>query len=548
MPAARQMKIVWLVIQAAILVTGCQPQQGATPPARVTNVAPQPKSPRSTSSSVAATKTAPQPDVNAGGWQDRFSRAEAALAAGKLEEAQAALTSLDDLDLTAQPPTAEQERQRQDLELKLAAARRVAEQIRRAENLASAQKALDDGRFVDALRLAAEVTAANPSPEEHQQAAAVRVEVRRRQEVRRAWQPQLALLASASRRDLETVQAELRKDPDVAFPVLAELSQRTNDPATAAGALETLAMLDRPQRALPLLVAVLSRDSQRDLWEVAKRQIVAVKTPGAGASLLALATGNAPIEQRLAALDTLAQVIDPPPETLVKLLPLVNGDGPLLRRALSAAAHAAIVHGQFDVATARVLGDLTPAEEELFATLPARLKELSAAAAASPDVALSAQELLVALRLEMPQALAVAKVVSSTDVPECPAAALIDGIWDSADLKTMWRHPADQPGSITLDLGQERTIVCVKVWNWNEPGGSLRGWKDAQVSIGKTVADFAPAARGIVPPAPGAAGMPDYGTLISVPCVRGRYVRLESTSLWQPGGHSGLAEVQVLGF
>jgi hypothetical protein len=550
MLAASGKKHASLVVLAALAVlAGCEPRPTATrsaAPAGRTTTAP-PVTPRQASDQPATDQIAPPVARSAGDrWPERIARAEAALAAGKLDDVQRAIASLDELDLTADPPTADEERQRQNLEMKLAAARRDALDRQREANLAAAQQALGEGRFVDALRLAADVGNANPTPEQQERAAAVRVEVRRRQQVRKAWQPQLKLLASASRRDLETVQAELRKEPDVAIPLLAELSQRTDEPAMAAGALETLGVLDRPQQALPLLVAVLKRDSQRELWEVAKRQIVERRQPGAGNSLLELALSGAPIEQRLTALDALSQVIDPPPQTLVELLPLLHADGPLLRRALQAAAHSASVHGQYDLAVDRTLGELTPAQDEQLTRLPARLAQLSTAPEGSAqDVALAAQALSVTLRLAMPQPLAVVKVGASADAP---AAALTDGIWDSADVKTMWRHPADQPGVITLDLGQERTIVCVKVWNINEPGGTARGWKEAEISVGKTETELASVARGIVPPAPGIAGSPDYGTLISVPCIRGRYVRLQSASLWQTSGHSGLAEVQVLGF
>ncbi len=539
-----------VVLAALVTLAGCQPRQPAIQPAAKQQASAPRAVVRQTVARPVTDNVLPKsPTGNAGGWRERFVLAESALADSRLEEAHAALASLDELDLTADPPTAEQERQRQDLALKVAAARREALDKKREEWLTAAGQALDGGRYLDALRLAADVVNSDPLPQQQERAAAVRVEVRRRQQVRKAWQPQIELLASTSRRDLETIQAELKKEPDVALPLLAELSRRTDQPAMATGALETLRLLDRPKQALPLLIDVLSRDSQRELWEVAKRQIVELKHPGAGKSLLELALVEAPVERRLAALDALSQVIDPPPETLVALLPLLQGDGPLLRRALQAAAHAASVHGQHDLTIYRALGEVSPAQDEQLAKLPARLAALSAAAEGpGQDVALAAQALTVTLRLVMPQPLTTVKVLASADAPDAPAAALIDGIWDSADLKTMWRHPAEQPGVITLDLGQERTIVYVKVWNINEPGGSGRGWKEAEISIGKTDAELTSVARGIVPPAPGAAGMPDYGTLISVPCVRGRYIRLQAASLWQPGGHSGLAEVQVLGF
>ena len=484
-------------------------------------------------------------------WSRQLAEAQAHLAAGKLDQAQRALARLDTLYSGSDAPSAEQERQRQDLELKLADTRRQSLDKEREEGLAAARKAMDLGRFDEALKLTARVTGKYPSPSQQAQAAEIRVEVRRRQEVIKSWQRHVERLASSSRRDVESAQAELRKDPDAALSLLAELSQRTGQRALVAAALETLATLDRPQQALPLLVDLLKRDNQRELWQVASQQIVRIGQGGAGESLLELALSSAPLEQRLAALDTLRQVVDPPPRTLVALLPTLHNDSPLLRLALQAAAHSAAVHGQYDLAAGGgIEGEMTNAEKELLAKLPARLSALSAAGDGAPgDVALAAQSLAVALRLIMPQPLAQVQVhAASAELPEGPAAAAIDGIWDSTDAKTMWRHLVEQPGTITLDLGQERTVVAAKLWNFNEPGGTVRGWKDVEIFVGKTDVEMTSVARGIVPQAPGMAGTADYGTVISVPVVRCRYVRLQATSQWQPGGYSGLAEVQVLGF
>jgi hypothetical protein len=49
-------------------------------------------------------------------------------------------------------------------------------------------------------------------------------------------------------------------------------------------------------------------------------------------------------------------------------------------------------------------------------------------------------------------------------------------------------------------------------------------------------------------PAPGVADPPDYGTLIPVPAAIGRYVRIQAKSYWTEESHSGLAEIQVVGF
>ncbi len=124
----------------------------------------------------------------------------------------------------------------------------------------------------------------------------------------------------------------------------------------------------------------------------------------------------------------------------------------------------------------------------------------------------------------------------------------MDGVWNSTDPATMWRHPAARRSTITLDLGETKTVAGVRLWNFNEPGGTHRGWKEVEVFVSDSPTALTPAASGIVPKAPGAADTPDYGTVIPTPFVRGRYVRLFAKSLWNPDNDTGLSEIQVLGF
>jgi len=130
-----------------------------------------------------------------------------------------------------------------------------------------------------------------------------------------------------------------------------------------------------------------------------------------------------------------------------------------------------------------------------------------------------------------------------------PAAAVLDGAWNTVTAEQMWRHPITQEASILLDLGTERTVAGVRVWNFNEAGGTQRGWKEFAVYVGRTPATMSdPVATGIVAKAPGVVDAPDYSVTLPISFVRGRYVRLEANGFWAKDSHTGLTEVQVLGF
>ena len=84
-------------------------------------------------------------------------------------------------------------------------------------------------------------------------------------------------------------------------------------------------------------------------------------------------------EQRVAALTALAKVSDPPPQTLVVLLPTILADGPELVAALAAASNGVRVHRQYDVVVLRGIEfELTSEQQADLAKLPARLAQYSA--------------------------------------------------------------------------------------------------------------------------------------------------------------------------
>ncbi|MGE0609774.1 MAG: DUF4457 domain-containing protein, partial [Pirellulales bacterium] len=125
---------------------------------------------------------------------------------------------------------------------------------------------------------------------------------------------------------------------------------------------------------------------------------------------------------------------------------------------------------------------------------------------------------------------------------------ILDGQWEDIDPATMWKHPIGKQASIVLDLGEERTVTAVRIWNYNEGGISYRGWKEAEIFVSPTAALLTPVAEGLIPKAPGAVATADYSVTLHIPFVRGRYIKLQPRSMWQPDGPSGLTEVEVLGF
>jgi hypothetical protein len=102
--------------------------------------------------------------------------------------------------------------------------------------------------------------------------------------------------------------------------------------------------------------------------------------------------------------------------------------------------------------------------------------------------------------------------------------------------------------TIVLDLGAERTVTGIRIWNYNEPSGMHRGWKDLEIYVSSDSSPTVPVAVGVVPPAPGAANTPDYGAILQVPFAKGRFVKLQLLSVWRDDGVAGLSELEVLGY
>lgn len=374
----------------------------------------------------------------------------------------------------------------------------------------------------------------------------------------RQLQASVRRLASPKREEVLSAQETLFERSSTALPLLREAT-RDDDPRLVRNTLEMLRVLRRPEDTLPIMVGVLQRPQQEPNWPDAVREIEATAAPGAGRALLELVLSSDLPRQRIAALDALARVVDPPRETVVALLPMILQDGALqggaeLAAALTAANHALAVNGQHGLLSGRGLDVQLSAEQiERLGALPARLSQIAAADppdGPSGEAAVAAKMLGIATRqIPAEPLLAIRVLAFSDEMIGSRAAAVLDGQWNTVEQKAMWRHSTKRPATIVLDLGAERTVSGVRIWNLNESGGSLRGWKDVAVCVGSAAASLSePTAQGIVPQAPGKADGTDYSTLIPVDFVRGRYVRLRAESVWKKESHAGLTEVQVLGF
>jgi hypothetical protein len=492
------------------------------------------------------------PAVDPGAAADEaMKKIRALLAAGKLDDAQQGLEELNkNADIK---PSEEQQAAAAKLADELAAGLEERTAAERVEKLASATKLMDQGKMAEALAELNFVQSHGPSETEEQQARKIEAEIARRRQVMNSLRTWMDLLGSSDRKEVRAAKAELTQEADSALPLLMQAVERGDNPTLVSNALELMRSLNKPKLTLPALVAVLERPKQEKFWPDAVRELSRVESAGAGEPLLKLALASKLPAQRAAALSALAEVVDPPVETLVSLLPLLADDGPGLAPALQAAYNAVRVHEQFDLVAMRGLeSKLSDADEQALAALPERLSAIMAAGSGASDSASAAHAatvLAITTRQLTPQPLTGVKVLRAVaELPDGPASALVDGVWDSIDPKTMWRHSLGERSSVILDLGQERTVVGVRIWNLNEPAAMQRGWKETEVYVSNAPPAPSPIATGTVALAPGLAGMPDYSTLIQVPFARGRYVELQAKDFWKLEALTGLSEVQVLGF
>ncbi|MBT6153712.1 MAG: DUF4457 domain-containing protein [Planctomycetaceae bacterium] len=538
-----------LVISVLILA-GCGSSDETSPEEQSNNVAPNVRSnsepPVPETKTPAAERAKPdQSEV----WSQLVMQFEAQLAADELEAAADSLAAIKEVSGDNVPPEAAQATQLEQFESELNSKQKIASHRVREQQLDSGRELMDLGKFDEAIQKIESALARSPTDEQRKLAGQFKREIEYRRKTQRTLGALRKLLGSEIRGEVQSAQLQLRKEPDTAMPLLIEWVQRGGEPRLVKNALETMRRIKRPALALPAMLAVLSRVEQQANWDDAVAAITGAASPGIGPELLTLAAGSEVPQQRTAALAALAEVPDPPSDTLLKVLPDIFRDGPELVAALHAAYKGLVVHAQFDLPALRgIEATLNATQRQQLAELPARLTALIEQAP-NDEVAQAAKTLAIATRQMAGEPLRGVRVVSAGAESEAgKKEAVLDGVWNAIELETMWYHPIATPGTIILDLGEERTVVGVRVWNFNQPGGVHRGWKDVDVYVSNIKSELTPSSSGIIPPAPGVADPQDYSTVIPVGFVRGRYVKLKSQSVWRRDSHMGLSEIQVLGF
>lgn len=481
-------------------------------------------------------------------WVKMLQTAEAHLQADELNEAK---KTLEEVRTAAKALDEAVIARLADLEAQLRTRMDKRADDQRIAMLAQSRQKLTDGDLEAATRAADDVLNAAPSDPQRQEAGEIKKLVEEQRRARLRLRTAMGLLASSKRADVRAAQEQLFAEQDAAWPLVIEAA-RGNDPTLAANALEMLRLLNQPQRSIPAMLAVLSRPEQTAVWPAAIKELQKLNQPGAGEPLLELSLTTQDDGQRTAALTALAGITDPPPQTAIALLPLIYQEDPALPAALSAMQHAIEVHRQYDLLALRgVEGPISSEQMTLLSGLKERLQTLAGPANTTERSEAGANALKLGILLQLIPHVPLEKItVSRVSGAEenGPAAAVLDGHWSSAKPEQSWRYPLSGQAFIVLDLGRECTVSGIRIWNHNQPGGYHRGWKEVDIYVDARPALLSPVASGLVAQAPPTADATDYGVNISVPFVRGRYVKLQPRSYWRADTLSGLAEVQILGF
>lgn len=422
----------------------------------------------------------------------------------------------------------------------------------REVSLANAVTAVDQGKLDEATTLLESLLAAAPTTEQGEAARALQQKIERHRSVRRRLRRGMELLASPDRIRAKEAQEILWEEQEVAYPLLLQ-SLESENTALVTNCLELLRKFNQPQKSVSAVIGILQRENQSSVWPVAIRELQRISVGGAGKPLLQQALATKSMERAVPLLTALSGVVDPPVETLPELLPLVYDDGPSLAAALSAIYQSISVNHQHDVLTRRGLDlELTSEQNQQLNGFAERLAAIENSAKNDParaDAAWAAKRLAIAMRLVSPQALSGVKVMRATgELPGSPASAVLDKVWNSVDPKTMWLHPPKRLTTIVLDLGVERTVTGIRVWNANEQSAAHRGWKDVEIYVSSDPSPTAPVAVTIIPTAPGAPETPDYGAILQVLFTKGRYVKMQMLSVWRDDVNAGISELEVLGY
>jgi len=485
-------------------------------------------------------------------WDGLIRQAQADIEAGRIDDAQKKLAELDKIYIPPAKPDEAQKAALTALTKQVSEFRAANMGRERAAKLAEAQTLFKDGKFEEAEKAASLVLNLAPTLEQENLAKQLGTAIDERRKSRRGLESSMRFLNSDDPREVASARLQLPQRPDDAMPLLIEASADATKPKLVQRALALMVQIDRPKLSIPAMVAILKRPEQKENWPDAIQALERANKPGAGELLLDLALKAPTPEGQVAALTALSKVVDTPQRTVPALLPLVSDSGPVSAAALAAITHAVQALDQTDLVARRSLdATLTTEDQKNLGELPSRLLKLSAGGEGiAPEVQQQAKALAAAVHLINPEPLkGVAILRTGSAVPESPATAAVDGVWNSIDPATMWCYPATGRGTILLDLGSERTVTGVRIWNLNTANAATLGWKEVRVIVSSDPSEVRSPKLGQVPPAPATANSTDYSVLIPVGVQRGRYVEIAAISLWGTAeGNSGLAEIQVLGF
>lgn len=419
----------------------------------------------------------------------------------------------------------------------------------RTQLLQAAKAAFDNGDWDESLKQIDAVAALAPGEAERELLNGLRSSIDKSMKAQLRLASWIKMLKSTSAGEVKTAQTQLLDEPEAALP-LVRAAIKPDDPVTTKNALEFLRKLRKPEIALPIMVSVLEDPAQAEIWETAAKEIVRQAHPGAGPRLLQLVLTSSLPEQRLAAANALAGVVDPPESTALSLLPILFHDSSELPATISACTHSVLTHHQHDLLEWRALSEsISDSQTQHLSQLSERLKTLQALAADQQATSDAARQLAMALRMIAPEKITGVQILDATltDASVKPA-ALLDGVWNSIDPMTMWWTPVSQSGFVVLDLGAAKTVTGVRIWNLNESGAGYRGWKDVEIYVSDTQTALRPVSQGSLLPAPGVADPLDYSQVIPVNFAKGRYVKLVCKEYLAQSSHAGLTEIQILGY
>ena len=419
----------------------------------------------------------------------------------------------------------------------------------RTKLLDAAKAAFQNGNWDESLKQIDAVAALAPSAEERETLNELRSSIDAAMKAQLRLASWIKMLGSSNAGEVKTAQTQLLEEPEAALPLVRQAID-SHDPVTTKNGLEFLRKLRKPEIVLPIMVSVLEDPAQQANWEIAAKEIARQNHPGTGTQILELALTSSLPDQRLAATNALASIIDPPQVTALSLMPSLFRDGSELAATISACMHSVVIHHQHDLLEWRSQSEaISDSQTQQLNQLSERLKTLQALPADQQGTIDAARQLAIALRMITPEPISGVQILDATltDAAVKPA-ALLDGVWNSIDPTTMWWTPVIQNGFVVLDLGSSKTVTGVRIWNFNESGAGYRGWKDVEIYVSDTQTALRPVARGNLLPAPGVAEPLDYSQVIEVNFAKGRYVKLACMEYLAQSSHAGLTEIQILGY